>query len=313
VNRLQCGRCDQVLVYSYSDQEPGDCLLYKKASNEWVRMGSVRPKLDSAVMARQTFHRIKARDGADLPVWVTIPAGSDSHARAAVVLVHSGPWSRGGAWGWSAEPQFVASRGYVVIQPEFRGSVGYGDRHFRAGFRQWGQAMQDDLSDALQFAVKQGWVDPSRVCIAGGDYGGYATLMGLAKRPEEFRCGVAWAAISDARLMFSVHGSDISLDAKKYSMTTMIGDPEKDAAMLAAVAPLTQAERVKAPLLLAYGALDRRVPVEHGEQMRAALRKAGRDPEWVVYNNEGHGWWLAETRRDFWSRVETFLARHLAP
>jgi dipeptidyl aminopeptidase/acylaminoacyl peptidase len=315
VNELLCTRCDEpaLLVYSYSDRAPGDYLLWRPAGGQLERLGSTRPAIDPQAMAPTHFERIKARDGADLPVWVTLPGGGSAKSKPAVVLVHGGPWSRGRIWGWNDEAQFLASRGYVVIEPEFRGSTGYGDAHYRAGFRKWGLEMQDDVSDAVEWVVKKGWVDGKRVCIAGASYGGYATLMGLAKTPDAYRCGVAWVGVSDPRLMFSIHWSDIGATSKKYTMKAMIGDPEKDAAMLAAVAPLTQAERMKAPLLLAYGAMDRRVPIEHGEQMRAALRKAGKDPEWVVYDNEGHGWWLLETQKDFWGRVERFLARNLAP
>lgn len=315
VNQLRCTRCDKldaVLVYSYSDRSPGEFLLYRPRTDKWERLGARRPRIETTAMAPVGFHRIKARDGMDVPVWVTRPTGP-AQARAAVVLVHGGPWERGRQWSWEAQSQFLASRGYVVIEPEFRSSEGYGDRLFRAGFKQWGQAMQDDVSDALQFAVKQGWVDPKRVCIAGASYGGYATLMGLAKDPDQYRCGVAWIGVSDPRLMFSIYWSDISEASKKYSYTTMIGDPVKDAAMLAANAPVELASRIKAPVLLAYGGKDRRVPIDHGEKMRSALNKAGQTPEWVVYPDEGHGWRLEGTKLDFWGRVERFLAKHLAP
>ncbi|MBK6472551.1 MAG: S9 family peptidase [Betaproteobacteria bacterium] len=316
VNLLLCGpRCDQqdpLPVFSYSDRSPGEYLLYRPKTDQWQRLGAARPKIDPRTMTPTEFARIKARDGSDLPVWVTRPAKVDK-PRAAVVLVHGGPWVRGREWEWESEAQFLASRGYVVIEPEFRGSTGYGDKHFRAGFRQWGQSMQDDVSDALRYAVDKGWVDAQRVCIAGASYGGYATLMGLAKDPDQYRCGVAWVAVSDPRLMFSIHWSDISPDAKRYSLKRLIGDPESDATMLSANSPLALAARIKAPLLLAYGGMDRRVPLEHGERMREALTKAGRPPEWVLYANEGHGWREDETVFDFWRRVEAFLAKHLAP
>lgn len=316
LNVMLCGpRCDQqdpLPVFSHSDRSPGEYLLYRPKADQWQRLGPARQKIEPRAMTPTELVRIKARDGNDLPVWITRQAKTDK-PRAAVVLVHGGPWVRGREWEWEAEAQFLASRGYVVIEPEFRGSTGYGDRHFRAGFRQWGQAMQDDVSDALRHAVDKGWVDGRRVCIAGASYGGYATLMGLAKDPDQYRCGVAWVAVSDPRLMFSIHWSDISAEAKRYSLKRLIGDPEADAAMLAANSPLALAGRIKAPLLLAYGGMDRRVPLEHGERMRDALTKAGRPPEWLLYANEGHGWREDENRFDFWRRVEVFLAKHLAP
>jgi dipeptidyl aminopeptidase/acylaminoacyl peptidase len=198
-----------------------------------------------------------------------------------------------------------------VITPEFRGSTGFGDQHFRAGWKQWGLRMQDDVNDALRFAVDKGLVDPKRVCIAGASYGGYATLMGLARDPDLFKCGVAWVAVTDPRLMYSVHWSDVSKETKEYTMPVMVGDQQKDAAMLEANAPIRLASKIKAPLLLAYGLQDRRVPLVHGEKMRSALIAAGAKPEWVVYDNEGHGWENSDNEIDFWTRVERFLEKNL--
>jgi dienelactone hydrolase len=316
INVINCRPCDRptvVLVHSSSDRTPGDYLVYRPASDSWLRIGAVRPAIDPAQMAGVEFHRIKARDGGDLPLWITRTKADDQKPKPAVVLVHGGPWVRGFEWEWDAETQFLASRGYVVVAPEFRGSTGYGEAHFRAGWKQWGQAMQDDVTDALQFAIQRGWVDSKRVCIAGASYGGYSALMGLAKDPDLYRCGVAWVGVTDPRLMFSIHWSDLTSGSKQHSLPVLIGDPKRDDTMLGANAPVELAAKVKAPLLLAYGALDRRVPIEHGERMRAALRKAGQEPEWVVYKDEAHGWIHNENAFNFWQRVEAFLARHLKP
>jgi acetyl esterase/lipase len=308
-----CDKADAVLVYSYSDRDPGDYLLYSPRTNQWQRVGSARPKLDPRLMATVEFHRIKARDGLEFPVWITRPPVERSKPKAAVVLVHGGPWVRGREWDWDPMTQYIASLGYVVIEPEFRGSTGYGDKLFRAGFGQWGLAMQDDVTDALKFAVSKGYVDPARVCIAGASYGGYATLMGLAKDPDQYRCGVAWVGVTDIELMFTAFWSDVSREGKTYGYGRMIGDPVKDKEKFDANSPLKQVARIKAPVFLAYGGLDRRVPIEHGERFRAALRAQGREPEWAYYDTEFHGWQFLETNRDFWPRVETFLAKHLKP
>jgi acetyl esterase/lipase len=318
VNRITCRRCTSdtamMLVKSWSDRDPGRLSLYDAATRKWLAVGAVREAIDPNRMALLDLHRIKARDGLELPVWVARPPGADPAPapRPAVVLVHGGPWMRGWSWQWDADMQFLASRGYVVIAPEFRGSTGYGSRHFRAGWKQWGLAMQDDLADAVGWAVAQGWVDPKRVCIAGGSYGGYAALMGLVRHAELYRCGVAWAAVTDPRLMFGLLWiNDISQESRQHSLPSLLGDPVKDAAALAAVAPVEQARHIKAPVMLAFGGEDTRVPLEHGERMRAALRAAGQDPTWVVYPREWHGWYLRETRYDFARRMEEFLARHL--
>jgi acetyl esterase/lipase len=310
---LPCDKAEVILVHSYSDRDPGDYLLFLPRTNQWQRVGATRPKIDSAQMASVEFHRIKARDGQEFPVWITRPPVDRGKPKAAVVLVHGGPWVRGREWEWDPMTQYIASLGYVVIEPEFRGSTGYGDKLFRAGFGQWGLAMQDDVTDALRFAVSKGYVDPARVCIAGASYGGYATLMGLAKDPDQYRCGVAWVGVTDIELMFTAFWSDVSNEGKTYGYGRLIGDPVKDKEKFDANSPIKQASRIKAPVFLAYGGLDHRVPIEHGERFRAALRAQGREPEWAYYDNEGHGWYRLETNRDFWPRVETFLAKHLKP
>lgn len=316
VNRLSCRRCGSadpvVLVHSWSDQDPGTYWVYWPKAERWRYIGPVRKDVDPKLMATLDFHRIKARDGSDLPVWITTPRGPAAAPRPAVVLVHGGPFVRGTHWRWESDAQFLASRGYLVIEPEFRGSAGYGMRHQKAGWKQWGRAMQDDVADAVQWATGKGWADPKRVCIAGASYGGYATLMGLVRHPELYRCGIAWAAVTDPRLMFEANWqSDLPDEWKGYGLRAILGDPVADAAMLASIAPVTQAARIKVPVLLAFGGQDRRVPIEHGERMRDALRAAGLQPQWVVYPEEGHGWLRVDNRIDFARRVEAFLAKQL--
>ncbi|MDP3084362.1 MAG: prolyl oligopeptidase family serine peptidase [Rubrivivax sp.] len=317
VNRLSCQRCDGdamvLLIYSYADRDPGRYFMVDVAAKRWIALGAVRRDIDPQRMALMNFDRIKARDGRDLPVWTTLPAGSAAAPRPAVLLVHGGPWVRGATWSWRPTAQFLASRGYVVIEPEFRGSNGYGAAHHRAGWREWGRAMQDDLADAVDWAVKKGLVDGKRVCIAGASYGGYATLMGLARHPELYRCGAAWVAVTEPRLMFeSSWRNDLTAEARRFSLPEMVGDLERDPpAWWAVISPLAQAARIKAPVLLAFGDQDRRVPLVHGTKMRDALRAAGNVPEFVIYEDEGHGWDKLKTKVDFANRLEHFLAKHL--
>lgn len=255
-----------VLIYSYADRTPGDYLLYRVEQDRFERIAAARPEIKPEQMASLELHRIAARDGADLPVWVAKTDGNTP--RPAVVLVHGGPWVRGGTWTWDPEVQFLATRGYVVIQPEYRGSTGYGQKHYRAGWKQWGQAMQDDLVDALRFAVDKGWVDPQRVCVAGGSFGGYAALMELARRSSMYRCGVAWAAVTDPRYMYEIFWSDITDATKEHMFPHLIGDLEKDAEMLKANSPVELAAHIKSPLMLMYGDYDYRVPIAHGKRLR---------------------------------------------
>lgn len=208
--------------------------------------------------------------------------------------------------------QFLASRGYAVLQPVFRGSTGFGAQHFKAGMKQWGLAMQNDVADGARWVIAQGFADPKRICIARPSYGGYAASMALVNDSDLFRCGVSWVGVTDPQLLFSVSWSDITNESKKYGMTRLVGDPVADAALLKAVSPLEQAARIKRPLLLAYGAWDVRVPIIHGEKLRDALKPHNSKVEWLVHENEGHGWARPENRIDFWTRVEKFLARELA-
>ena len=324
VNRLTCRRCASdgrvLLVESWSDQDPGGYYVWRGAAARLERLGSAMKHVEPRRMATLDFHRFSARDGRSVPVWVTQPPpvkdAKDAPPRPAVVLVHGGPWVRGGQWRWDPMPQFLASRGYVVIEPEFRGSTGFGGEHFRAGWRQWGQAMQDDVADAVLWAAQQRLVDPARVCIAGASYGGYATLMGLVRHPELYRCGAAWLAVTEPLRLLERSAwwdDDVGAEARKHSLPALVGDAKADAAMLKAVSPVQQAARIRAPVLLAYGELDRRVPLVHGREMRDALTAAGRPPEWIVYPGEGHGWRKPENRHDFARRLEAFLAQHLKP
>lgn len=298
-----------VLIKTYSDRSPPQFLIYRVATEQFERIASSRPGIMPEQMGTMELFRIKARDGLDLPVWIT---KTDSEKpRPAVILVHGGPWVRGALWGWDEDSQFLATRGYVVIQPEFRGSLGYGDAHHRAGWKQWGQRMQDDLRDALQFATDKGWVDPNRVCVMGGSYGGYATLMELALRSPLYRCGIAWSAVTDPRLKYEVFWSDTTDELREHVFPFMVGDLEKDADMLKAIAPLEMANRITAPLMLIYGNYDRRVPIVHGKRLRAKMQDAGLEPEWIVYDGEGHGWARKKNQIDFWKRIEQFLAKHL--
>lgn len=314
INRIDCsaacGDGRALLVTSTSDRTPPGYFLYHPGRNDVTALGSAHPAIETAAMGRRDFHRFKARDGLSIPVYVTMPAGKTKGPLPAVVLVHGGPSVRGTSWEWQADAQFLASRGYLVLQPEFRGSTGYGAALLRAGWREWGRTMQDDLADAAQWAVQQGWADPRRIAIAGGSYGGYATLMGLIRHPEIFRCGVEWAGVTDIGLMFTSAQSDASREALQYSMRTVIGDPDTEAARLQEVSPIAQAARLTRPLLIAHGAEDRRVPLEHANKLRSALRHNS-DVEYVVYPEEGHGWRHEKDRLDFWMRVEAFLGKHL--
>lgn len=302
-----------VAVSSFSDTDPGSYALYDTKAQKLIPLGLGRPEIDPARMARKDFVTYTARDGLDIPAWVTTPRGGKQGPRPMVVLVHGGPWVRGGQWGWEPTAQFLASRGYVVLEPEFRGSTGYGFKHFKASWKQWGLAMQNDVADGARWAIGKGLADPARICIAGASYGGYATLMGLVNDPDLFKCGIDWVGVTDIDLMYSVQWSDTNDEFKQFGMPVMIGDREKDVAQLKATSPIQQASRIKQPLLLAYGGSDVRVPVKHGLDFRDAVSRTNPNVEWVEYPDEGHGWVQLKNNIDFWTRVEKFLAKNIGP
>ncbi|MET3139570.1 dipeptidyl aminopeptidase/acylaminoacyl peptidase [Undibacterium sp. GrIS 1.2] len=257
INRLSFprgGASTYVVISAFSDTQPISYLLYKRDTGKLSGIGKSRPDIDAKEMSKQMFVHYSAKDGLSIPAYLTLPVGHDKKNLPLIVLVHGGPYVRGSQWGWDPEVQFLASRGYAVLQPEFRGSKGFGTQHLEAGFKQWGLKVQEDIADGARWAIANGYADSKRICIAGASYGGYATLMGLAKNPELFRCGFEWVGVTDINLMFeSSWENDMSEEWQKYGMPVMIGDKVNDAAQLRATSPVNIAGQIKQPLLMAYG------------------------------------------------------------
>ena len=302
------------LVRAYSDVNPAHFYLLDTEKLTLEEIAASRPWIKPEDMSPRKFVRYAARDGLEIPAYLTLPKGSNGKSLPLVVDIHGGPWVPKQHWGFDPEVQFLASRGYAVLQPDFRGTEGYGWKHFASSFKQWGLSMQDDITDGVEWLIKQGTVDKERVCLLGGSYGGYATLWGLAKTPDLYRCGVAFVAVSDIGLLFDITYSDTARSSYRwleYGAKVRIGDPDKDKENFRAVSPLYNAERYRAPLFLAYGGVDQRVPLKHGTDLRDRLDKLGKKYQWVVYNDEGHGFNKDENRFDFYRRVEAFLQRHL--
>ena len=314
-NRLGCNRCEttqHVVVHSSSDREPGIYLLYDHAKRSLVEIGRTRPWIDEATQGTRTMHWVEARDGLSFPVVVTHPRGAQpTTPLPAVVLVHGGPYVVGSDRSWDGEAQFLASRGWRVIEPNFRGSQGLGWKLFRAGFKEWGQAMQDDLHDAVQWAAAQKLVDAQRVCIVGTSYGGYAALMGPVRHPGTYRCAASFAGVTDIDLMFTSNRSDVTTHAVRYALPELVGNPKTDAERLRRASPVARVAEIKVPVLLAQGSLDRRVPREHANDFESAARKAGVPVQRVDYHDEGHGWFFVKNHADFLDRLDRFLATSL--
>ena len=300
----------RMLVRSYTDRNPGTVYLYDFRTRKLEFLIDSRPWLRSAQMAESRIVKFAARDELPLSALLTLPKDSVGKKLPMILIVHGGPWAPPYSWGWDAEAQYFASRGYAVIQPNFRGTTGLGLKHQLASYKQWGLAMQDDLTDTALWAVKQGIADPKRMCIYGASYGGYAAMQALVRTPDLFQCAANYSGITDLQLFHSVTWSDISdSDFQRHLLPVMVGDPDRDKAQLRATSPAQNADKIRMPVFMAYGGEDRRVPIIHGERMRDALEKLGKPVEWMVKTEEGHGFTKLDNRVEFYTRLEAFIRR----
>ena len=313
VNRfLPPDQAKRMLVFSYSDRNPGTVYLFDFRTRKLEFLIDSRPWIKPAMMAESRVVKFAARDDLPLSAVLTLPRGVLPKSLPLLVIVHGGPWVPLTSWGWAAEAQFFASRGYAVVQPNFRGTTGLGLKHLLASFKQWGLAMQDDVTDTALWAVKQGIADPKRMCIYGASYGGYAAMQALVKTPDLFQCAGNYVGVTDLQLFHSVTWSDSSdSDFNRYLLPIMVGDADRDKAQLRSTSPAQNADKIKMPVFMAYGGEDRRVPIIHGERMRDALEKLGKPYEWMVKSNEGHGYAQLENRVEFYTRFEAFLKKSL--
>ena len=298
----------RMIVAATNDRTQGARYLYDRPTDRLTKLGDVAPWLPETRMAAMKPIRYPTRDGLTVDGYLTLPGGVAPKRLPVVVNPHGGPWHRDG-WGFNPEVQFLASRGYAVLQMNFRGSTGYGRKFWEASFRQWGYSMQDDITDGVEWLVREGIADPKRICIYGGSYGGYATLMALVKTPDLYACGVDYVGVSN---LFTFMNT-IPPYWKPYlaMMYEMVGDPEKDRERLAAASPALHADRIKAPLLIAQGARDPRVNKDESDQMVAALTARGIDVPYIVRDNEGHGFHNEENQFAFYEAMEAFLARYI--
>ena len=301
---------DKFIVAAYNDRTPGVRYLYDARADSLTELAVINPALPEQDMAPMQPVSYQSRDGLTLHGYLTLPAGREPRGLPCIVNPHGGPWARDG-WGWNPEIQFLANRGYCVLQMNFRGSTGYGRKFWEAGFGQWGLAMQDDVTDGVQWLVDQGIADPRRIAIYGGSYGGYATLAGVAFTPDLYAAAVDYVGVSNLfTFMETIPPYWKPMLAK---MRDMVGDPVKDKDRLAATSPALHADRIRTPLFVAQGARDPRVNKAESDQMVEALRKRGVEVEYLVKDNEGHGFHNEENRYEFYEAMEKFLARYLKP
>jgi dipeptidyl aminopeptidase/acylaminoacyl peptidase len=298
---------DIFVVAAWSDRTQGIRYLYERASGKLTKLAEIAPWLDENELAEIKPISYAARDGLTIHGYLTLPRGGGAKLPL-VVNPHGGPWARD-VWGYNPEVQFLANRGYAVLQVNFRGSVGYGRAFWEKSFRQWGKTMQDDITDGVKYVVHQGIADGKRVAIYGGSYGGYATLAGLAFTPDLYACGVDYVGVSN---LFTFLKTIPPYWKPMLDMFyEMVGNPERDKELLAEASPVLHAENIRVPLLIAQGAQDPRVNIDESNQMVAALQKHGVPVEYIVKDNEGHGFHNEENRFEFYEAMERFLAKYL--
>jgi dipeptidyl aminopeptidase/acylaminoacyl peptidase len=297
------------LVAEVRDDGPVRYLLWERAGQELTFLFESQPALSDYVLANVEPFSFTARDGLTVHGLVTFPPGVERRDLPAVVTVHGGPWGARDVWGYNPEGQWLANRGYVCLQVNYRGSGGYGKAFLNASAREWAGKMHDDLIDGLEHAIGAGWVDRDRVGIYGGSYGGYAALVGAAFTPDVFRCAVDYVGPSNLLTLLK------SIPPYWFGVATqfhkLLGHPDLDNDFLWERSPLSRVDDIRIPMFIAQGANDPRVKQAESEQIVAALAKAGVPHEYLLFEDEGHGFARPENRLTLYGKVERFLAEHL--
>jgi dipeptidyl aminopeptidase/acylaminoacyl peptidase len=298
------------LVSASSDREPGQRYLFDRRTKALTLQYTAFEKLPRQHLAPMTAITYPSSDGLSIPAFLTLPVGVPATNLPTIIFPHGGPWAREG-WGWDAAAQFLANRGYAVLQPNFRGSTGYGKTFLNAGNRQWGDKMQDDLTWGVKHLVAKGITDPKRVGIMGGSYGGYATLAGVAFTPDVYAAGVS--IVGPSNLITLLDSIPPYWEAARKLFNERMGNPTiaADKAQLVRQSPLTAAAKIRTPLLVVQGANDPRVKKAESDQIVVALRDRGFPVEYLVAPDEGHGFARPVNNMAMYATAEKFLAKHL--
>jgi dipeptidyl aminopeptidase/acylaminoacyl peptidase len=291
---------------AWSDRDPGTYYLLDKDRKATYMLG-VRDWIDPAKMADKRPIQFKARDGLAIHGYLTLPPGSDGKNLPLVVNVHGGPFGPYDSWGFDWEVQLLASRGYAVLQPNFRGSGNYGRRFTELGYRQWGGTMQDDVTDATQWAIAQGIADKDRICIYGGSYGGYASGMAIAKEPDLYRCAVGYVGVYDLGMLYT-RGDIGQRDSGERFLAEAVGGGREN---LNARSPNKLVDRIKTPILLVAGGQDVRAPAEHSKVFHSSLQRAGKTSELLIDADEGHGFYKLDSRQEYYGRMLAWFDRYI--
>ncbi|MFA5057386.1 MAG: S9 family peptidase [Opitutaceae bacterium] len=297
-----------IVISAATDRDPGTFYLLNTRELTMEKLVSRADWLKPSRMAEMKPISYQARDGSTVHGYLTVPPAKEPRHLPLIVNPHGGPWYRD-SWGFNPEVQFLASRGYAVLQVNFRGSTGYGRKWLEAGYGQWGLAMQDDITDGVRWAIDQGVADPKRIAIYGASYGGYATMAGLAFTPELYRCGINYVGVTDIELLLRTIPDAWESIRAQLEVTT--GDAKRDRERLRATSPLLNADKIRAPVFFAYGELDDRVDLKHATKLATQLRKHGVPVEWMIRSDEGHGYRRWKNKIRLYQAMEKFLATNL--
>ena len=298
----------KLIIVTYSDKVLEAYYFYDLITGEFKKIVEISPWLDEEFMADMQPIQYTSRDGLMIHGYLTLPRELPSRDLPVVINPHGGPWARD-YWGYNPEVQFLANRGYAVLQMNFRGSTGYGRKFWELGFKEWGRKMQDDITDGVNWLTEKGIADPDRIGIYGGSYGGYAALAGLTFTPDLYACGVDYVGVSNILSWFEAIPP--YWEPLRDMFYEMVGDPEKEQELLKAASPLFHVDNIKVPLFIAQGANDPRVPKAESDQMVEALKVRGIEVPYMVKENEGHGFANEENRFDFYRAMEKFLGKYL--
>jgi len=309
---FQSGTADEskFIVVTTSDVDPGTVWLFDRKTKNLSTLYQVRDKLDRTALAPMKAIRYKSSDDLEIPAYLTLPKGVEPKKLPTIVLPHGGPWGRD-TWGYNGFAQFLANRGYAVLQPNFRASTSYGKKFLNAGNNEWGQKMQDDLTWGVKYLVQQGIADPKRVGIMGGSYGGYATLAGVAYTPDLYAAAVAIVAPSNLKTL--LEAVPPYWEAARTIFYKRMGDPNtpEGLAQMKRQSPLYSADKIKTPLMVVQGANDPRVNKREADQIVIALRDRNYPVEYLVAPDEGHGFARPVNNMAMFAAAEKFLAKHL--
>jgi dipeptidyl aminopeptidase/acylaminoacyl peptidase len=298
----------KLLVYAYSDRYDGGYFMYNVKTGEFSKLADYKPWLKEEDMAEMKPVTYQSRDGLTINGYLTLPKGVEAKNLPVIINPHGGPWARD-SWGFNPEIQFLANRGYAVFQMNFRGSTGFGKQFWESSFKQWGRTMQDDITDGVKWLVSQGIVDSTRIAIYGGSYGGYATLAGITLTPDLYACAIDYVGV--ANMFTFMNTIPPYWEPYRQMLYEMVGDPVKDSLMLAEVSPVFLVKKIRCPLFVAQGKNDPRVNIDESNQVVDTLRKMGVTVEYMVKENEGHGFYNQENQFDFYKTMEKFLNTHL--